>query len=1072
MKSFDLDPSTCRRSHSRRAISFGGRKADSLPLHGLPALSIALSIALSSIGLAVSGCNSGAGANTGGQGSGNAPGSIVDQPDPTIGSLHFVVDQNSGGHATHPRLLSLKWGRLANVYDSTGTLQQRDMVVGPDIPSADPVNLTLTINPVTDETAVQIGFVYGTPGYFTAFAELDRNLTPIVDKSLDPNELPPYSVAPRNSALILQFDDLLDATTIKNETVKLLTGNPPIAPLDLRCIPDINHGDVADFTHLDPGSGQQVPGADGVLEFHTTRVILDTTVSEIEAAESNPPLPENALGLPASPTANLPNVGIRIPTVQDASIGQLVILKNPAGHGISFTNSGPNDPASLTLDVVRALRSGNNNDQNHGFLFDDIQPQIVGKQAVGVGTVIPGGNPGEYQTSVTFTVLACKSKLKVGDVIEEPGVFGQVLVETADPDANGTIAEVHFKIVYPANGAITPGVAQIASVFDQTDNFGQQACFLRFPGAASPPNLDVSTDSTVILRFSEPMDPLTVKPFDSFMLTRTATLPPTYNQIIVGAVTASADLREFTFTPTLPLTHVAAATETYYVTVTSDATGPTDLAGNPVLSSGFLPQVTFRIAATQTAQNTDGFALRFNSTDEVNNGTPDGPELRGQFLYDLTAGVLRPRSVVRFGAAATRDKPVVGAMRIPPSGVQTPLSPLGSKLQCIWRYCDVGMALTDETFYNVDVEGLDWAPIGGNVVADSYTNFAIYLSHCFKLPDESVSNTTLLPLYPSSGLVSTYSQNVLNDPADHPQSNVHPKALGYTLNPADRFLSTTTPVVTMMPYPLNRTLPVSQHAFYTWRDTTLRSVGGPNNGGAEMPIVVRVIGSGTAGQPYGPGVIPTIGLPLLMEFRCYPDTEAHGTNSFDINIAINSSSAPTFRAFSTGGTNSSGQQVVRNPDLEQVASGGFNPTSVPPGAPTLPIDNTVYIGQMDLVIRISRAHSIWFNAGSSSTIYSQPVIEPRPSDLPQGTQIVLAFRGAQNVTGDPAVNADRLDAYGELLIPPGVGVVTFFGGDSTWKTDLSVLNGAKFFQVRISFVSNVDTLLAPYLSALGFAFRH
>src|SRR5206468_11627989 len=43
---------------------------------------------------------------------------------------------------------------------------------------------------------------------------------------------------------------------------------------------------------------------------------------------------------------------------------------------------------------------------------------------------------------------------------------------------------------------------------------------LRIPGASTPPNLAVSTDSTVILRFSEPMDPLTVKPFDSFTITR------------------------------------------------------------------------------------------------------------------------------------------------------------------------------------------------------------------------------------------------------------------------------------------------------------------------------------------------------------------------------------------------------------------------------------------------------------------------------------------------------------------------------------------------------------------------
>jgi hypothetical protein len=263
----------------------------------------------------VAGCIQSSSGQTGnGGGSGAPAGSVVDQPDPSIGSLHFVVDTNNGGSSNHPHMLSLKWGRLANIYDSTGTLQQKDMVIGPDIPAVDTATFSLVINPVTDETIVTIARVYGTPEYFAAFTQLDLNVVPIVDKSLSPNELPPYSVAPRNSALIAQFDDLLDASTITAANIKLLIGNPPIVPLDVRIIPDINHGDTADFTHRDPVSGHQVPGADGIIEFHTTRVILDTTVSELEANESDPPLPQNALGLPASPTPNLPNVGIRIPT--------------------------------------------------------------------------------------------------------------------------------------------------------------------------------------------------------------------------------------------------------------------------------------------------------------------------------------------------------------------------------------------------------------------------------------------------------------------------------------------------------------------------------------------------------------------------------------------------------------------------------------------------------------------------------------------------------------------------------------------------------------------------------------
>jgi hypothetical protein len=281
----------------------------------------------------------------------------------------------------------------------------------------------------------------------------------------------------------------------------------------------------------------------------------------------------------------------------------------------------------------------------------------------------------------------------------------------------------------------------------------------------------------------------------------------------------------------------------------------------------------------------------------------------------------------------------------------------------------------------------------------------------------------------------------------------------------------------MLPYPLNRNLPVSQHTFYTWRDTALQAKGAPDqpqgSPGAELAIVANVLNlTITPGTPYPKGQVPTIGLPLLMEFKCFPDSGALGLNSFDINIAINSSSLPNFRAFSTGGTNTSGVPVVRDPDLQPTALGGFNPSSTPPGLPTIAVDNVFYIGQMDLIIRISRAHTIWFNTGSAAPSYSSPVIEPRATDQPSGTSVELAFRGATNVTGLITQAATSLDVYGDVPIEfPGNGQVTPFNNDTRWKDSMSEIQGARFFQTRITFVSNAATLLTPTLSALGFAFR-
>jgi len=42
---------------------------------------------------------------------------------------------------------------------------------------------------------------------------------------------------------------------------------------------------------------------------------------------------------------------------------------------------------------------------------------------------------------------------------------------------------------------------------------------------------------------------------------------------------------------------------------------------------------------------------------------------------------------------------------------------------------------------------------------------------------------------------------------------------------------------------------------------------------------------------------------------------------------------------------------------------------------------------------------------------------------------------------------------------------------SDLRPNLDEIDGARFFQTRITFVSNAETLLTPTLSALGFAFR-
>lgn len=1005
-------------------------------------------------------------------------GSVVDQPDPGIGSLRFVVDANKAGNATLMRINSVKWGRLVNVLDSNSVVQHTDYVIGEDIdttpgtPDYPLGEFRLETNAITEQTSVTIGAPYSpslivngqeTSLYQKAFKKLDKNLVRLSDLSLDEDEIGPFPIVPRNAAIVVVFDDLIDPTTISAETIRTVVGYPPSQPFSPRVIPDVNHGDLADFD------------GDGHPTFFTTRVILDTTVSQLDAVNSNPPLSPNPIGLPASVTLARANAAIRIPTRVDTVSGQLRILRNLSGHGVSFNGNGSVDPDTLgtTRDVVRAMRSGGSTnitqDPNNGFLSDKIPPRLLGTQAVGV-LAAPIAQPGgTFLVPLQFTFLQCASALKVGDIIQQPGVVAEV-TEISDPPVSGVVNAV-FRIAFPPSGQITLGQAELSTAFDSVLNFGKEACFVRFSHLGQAPDKLVATDTTVTVRFSEPIDPAKVTPFDNMTMSRSATNPQA-DQFVIGEVIPSPDLREFTFAPLLPLRHNANATEDYYFKVIAGATGITDLAGNSLATS--LPQVKFTLNPQDVTQNTGGIALRFNSPDELFN---DGnSEMRGQFLFNTERGVLTPRSVIRTSFNCDITQPVPSFSMSPfPSGLQTPLSRLGSRMQSLWRYCDFGLGLLDEAFTNVDVEGINWAPVGGSALQDTFERFEITLSHSKWLPDESTDPANNL-IYPDSGLVKTYASNYL-DPVNDPPKIVHPRARGYNVAPSEVFVTDTG--VRVIPFPLNRGLAPEDRVYYTWRDTSILSVGGANSSGAELKINAAANNLPAFGKPWGPGQVPTIGLPILMDFKCFPDNEALGLNSFDVLLAATTSSKPNFRAFSTGGTSTSGD-VIKDPDLEQEADGGFNPASVPQGAITLGVDNTVYIGQLDVVIRVSRAHTIWLDSlgtgGAGIVTYVDPVLEPRLNDLPAGTSLVLAFRGASAVTGTANAprNADFYDPYGDPVLDANSTAafsVTYVNNDRTWKEHLSSLNGSRFFQTRVTFIGSAVNQLVPELSALGFAFR-
>lgn len=1037
----------------------------------------------------------GGGGGGGSSSGGGSQGSGFTYPPGIAGSpAGFFNDPHAGGGASSFRIEEMYWGRLVDVLDfdpSTGAtaLQHRDFVIGEDIFS-DGVNYQLESNPVTEQVALTILHPEGSAAYQIAFDRLEDALAPVQPKGLSSVDVPPYSLVPRNAALVLRFSDLIDHTTLNLSTMRVLVGYPPTGPFEARLIVDPNHGGLI--------------SANGGQEFRSTRAIVDFTVTQVEAASSGQALSLNSIGLPASIQTSSPNVALRIPTQLNFAIGQFQLLRSAGGQAVASLNNGPYEPASPTVDVVRSMRSGGSQiqtgDTNNGFLLDLAQPRLVGAQPASILTLTsdPLGGDDQFVATLQFASDICSKAPEPGDVIQQSAAFAEVTSLSTPPSPTGIVVGVQLRVITTGASTLAPGGVQYLSTYELGD---PPSCFVSFsPPPAAFPVTGVQPEVQVIARFSEPMDPVSVAPFDTFSVNRTVEAEG-ITDFVVAQMLASSDSKEFRFAPVLPLTHAAGVAESYFVNLG----GMTDLAGNGLAFTP--PTVTFTLNGAAPAQSTGGVALRFSEPNE-DGDLGNFPEVRGQYLAFPDQGLIRPRPVTRFSGVADRTQPLISVMVPIAAGVQTPIVPLGSKLMFVYRYCDFSFTSTDETNFNIDLERISWSPLNPNVVPDFYEQFEISATHSARLPDESVDNN-LLPQFEESGLQqASFNANILTD-TDNTKPVLHAKGLGYLIDPLKLFISTTG--TAMLPYPYNSSPDLSTHKYYTWRDTAIRGVAAPQGNGIDLQRMVDLgLTNQNAGFIAGQTFVPTIGLPLLLEFKCYPD-DSLGQNKLDISIAINSSALPAFRAFSSGGFNTQGNSVQKNPDTEDVPDGGFNQSTATGqaiGATTLPRDNTFHIGQLDFVYRVSRIHSIWFNTESLLPDYAAPVIEPRADQQPLGTSFTLAFRGATNVgpptaqetspAENPLINGQLLDAYGDrplYVATPPAGQpksdpkrygppqsknpgITFpppsappVNGDQRWKHNINEIDNRQYFQFRGSFIGNPATGQSAVLSAVGVAFR-
>ncbi len=990
--------------------------------------------------------------------SGFAVGSV--QSNPGTGTM-VIIEANVLGQAGALSFVGEPlWGRLVDVTatDPASGLERTyftDYLIGQDIESDQ--DFLLERNPATGRETVTILHDFGSSAYALAFGRLSAGLQPFLDKSLSPAELPPFTALPRNAAVVLRFDDLLDHATVSSSTIHLNTGYPPLTPFEARILPDPNHGDFV--------NGQ----------FHSTRVLVDMSVSQAEADLIG--IPPNLIGLPEAITEMLPGVVLRIPTQLSVPAVQFELLRNLGGGELSFTGNGSSDPFASTLDVIRAFRSGgtsfDNPDPYNGFLRDMTPPRVLGSQLVTVTAA--SLSLGEFLLDFTYASPVCGTAPLVGDLMSMPLNVLRVTAIGTGPSPTGQVSNVRFELVSGSPSNVQPNVTGEFRTPWRSGLSVSEDCFVRFtPGAGTLPNQLVSSAATVMIAFDEPMYPPSLNPWDGMVVQKSPAPSNALASRVLAITAPDLDLQEINFSPLVPLDHVQGQSETYTVQLMSTVT---DLAGNPLAVS--LPQTTFTIDDSSTTIDSGSIGSTFSEPSPPGSAyaavDDDGdglPEYRGQFIHDVLRGRVLPRSLGRFSATADPASQLsVGAMLppvLPPAGLNSlgttpPLSGYGSRVMTLWRYFDLGLSLLDESTFNIDVEGLAWSPVSLGLAMDYFPDFQMRLAHCTFLPDEAVGTSGAVSAT-NSGLTTTFDSNVL-DPVNDPLQVVHARTEGYLIQPLDLFPAASG--TALAPWPLNRDKPMSEYSYYTYRDTTITALGAPFSNGAD-PSILGVLDPLNANVGYYiGGAVPTIGLPLLMEFKTYPSNGSTGANLLDVVYAdlvgaFGLGGVPSFRIHTTGAMMPNSVPVNVDPDQTITAAGGFDIL----GNATFATDSMFYVGQADFVVRVSRIHSIWFDAGTGSS-WVDPIMLPSEGDQPGGTMISLAYRGAVMPTTGGQNDADNIDMYGEKI--GGNFVPLFINSDDSWKTSLADITGAQFMQCRITMISNPESEVSPVLSALGFS---
>lgn len=944
------------------------------------------------------------------------------------------------GRAPGLHLLEVTWGRRVCVRDANGERVRRHVVVGEDIGTSG-AGFELATNPVTQETTLTIPHARGSVAFEEAFARLGRNRGFLEPRSL--RAVGAFVAVPRNAALRLVFDRDLDEASIDELSVAIVSADARSSRLPLLRFVD--------------------PAEPNVL-------LLDPVIGSYAARRHG--LEPTPRGFAEGRRDRTLGFLLRLPTVDTPAATS--ILRSRDGAALQ-PDETPVDPPRATV-VVRGFQARRTSDANRGYLSNQVRPRIVARQSVALTRV-----SGDELTYVS-ELDACHFVPRVGDVLEQGMRVGEIVTVLS------TSTEEDAVVVRRVDDEGTPfSTVEPAHLWHAYQGAPDlPGCFVTFTEEpVSLPTTGVSPRAGVSVRFSEPMDPLSMRPFDTFLVSETE--EPTgarSDQWVVGDVLPSVDLTEFTFVPAGEgMRHDAGAQECYHVhLVGAESTHASihDLSGARLRSSTF--SAGFVVDSLAPRNGSRSLALTFRSTNESGGNRIDHagqlvPETVPGRPGELT-GRHRGRDVSRFSRWIDPSRPTIGAMWTQtywyraPSVVPEPLVAEGARVVSVWRHIDLGFSFPLTVHHNLDVEGMAFSPAGLRTYYDVFRRVRLSLAHSYYLPDESIDVTGhRLPVYPNSGLARhAFRANVAGG-ASHPSRVMFDGT--FTVDPGE---VTYAPVsgVPMLSWPAFRNA-FGDRVTYTWRDTTIDAVGGPAGDGCDPAILEIVLGSRV--RYVGPAQVPSIGLPLLFDIQVWPaepEDDTRGFNEFQTSIAASRSALPTFRVFSAGGHDTAGNPRLVNPE-EEVPRGGYNRRAErgPLGVRTRPDDALVYWGRVDFVVKVSRQITRWFDMGPASVRIVDFVVVPGARQQPEGTSLIVEFRGARSVTEGSlsATRADCMDPYGVVPVPSWNPNCTGIPGTALevtpWTTDPTTFVDKRWLQMRVTCISNTETLEAAAIDGLG-----